>query len=202
MSTTVTSPATNPLRYLHDQIADLEAKGLPFRLRVLEGEQKPEATFDGKQVINLSSNNYLGFTTHKALKRAAIEAVRTYGAGAGAVRTISGTMSIQVQNVALVASREFSDIVRQRLCKAEQIPKWNELTERNQMDFVVAGPPIAFWKNQLRRVEHLGPVSNLPTHSQAACNYIRMRILGQRAQPMLELLIRGIERRRRLRPYD
>ena len=62
----------NPLSYLHEQIADLEAKGLHFRLRVLEGEQKPVAHFDGKQVINLSSNNYLGLTTHKSLRRAAI----------------------------------------------------------------------------------------------------------------------------------
>src|ERR1700680_1415098 len=73
----------NPLSYLHDQLADLEAKGLHFRLRVLEGEQKPVAHFDGKDVINLSSNNYLGLTTHKALRRAAIEAIRTHGVGAG-----------------------------------------------------------------------------------------------------------------------
>lgn len=96
MSTTATTPVKNPLAFLHDQIADLEAKGLHFKLRILEGEQKPEATFDGKQVINLSSNNYLGLTTHKALKRAAIDAVRKFGAGAGAVRTISGTMSIHM----------------------------------------------------------------------------------------------------------
>lgn len=90
------STTHNPLSFLHEQIADLESKGLHFRLRVLEGEQKPEANFDGKQVINLSSNNYLGLTTHKALKKAAIEAVRKFGAGAGAVRTIAGTMSIHM----------------------------------------------------------------------------------------------------------
>jgi glycine C-acetyltransferase len=86
----------NPLSYLHDQLADLEAKGLHFRLRVLEGEQKPLAHFDGKDVINLSSNNYLGLTTHKALRRAAIEAIRTHGVGAGAVRTIAGTMDLHM----------------------------------------------------------------------------------------------------------
>ena len=90
------SATNNPLSFLHEQIADLESKGLHFRLRVLEGEQKPEANFDGKQVINLSSNNYLGLTTNKALKKAAIEAVRKFGAGAGAVRTIAGTMSIHM----------------------------------------------------------------------------------------------------------
>jgi glycine C-acetyltransferase len=86
----------NPLSYLHEQLADLEAKGLHFRLRVLQGEQKPVAHFDGKEVINLSSNNYLGLTTHKALRRAAIEAIRTHGVGAGAVRTIAGTMDLHL----------------------------------------------------------------------------------------------------------
>jgi glycine C-acetyltransferase len=88
--------AANPLSYLHDQLAELDAKGLHFRLRVLQGEQKPVACFDGKDVINLSSNNYLGLTTHKALRRAAIEAVRTHGVGAGAVRTIAGTMDLHM----------------------------------------------------------------------------------------------------------
>jgi glycine C-acetyltransferase len=86
----------NPLSYLREQLAELEAKGLHFRLRVLEGEQKPVAHFDGKDVINLSSNNYLGLTTHKALRRAAIEAIRTHGVGAGAVRTIAGTMDLHM----------------------------------------------------------------------------------------------------------
>src|ERR1700736_5285569 len=86
----------NPLSHLHDQLAELDSKGLHFRLRVLEGEQKPVAHFDGKDVINLSSNNYLGLTTHKALRRAAIEAIRTHGVGAGAVRTIAGTMDLHM----------------------------------------------------------------------------------------------------------
>ncbi|HEV7967588.1 MAG TPA: glycine C-acetyltransferase [Candidatus Acidoferrales bacterium] len=86
----------NPLSYLQDQLAELDAKGLHFRLRVLDGEQKPAAHFDGKEVINLGSNNYLGLTTHKSLRRAAIEAIRTHGVGAGAVRTIAGTMDVHV----------------------------------------------------------------------------------------------------------
>src|SRR3984957_1434540 len=86
----------NPLSYLHDQLAELEAKGQHFRLRVLDGEQKPIAHFDGKDVINLGSNNYLGLTTQKSLRRAAIEAIRTHGVGAGAVRTIAGTMDLHV----------------------------------------------------------------------------------------------------------
>jgi glycine C-acetyltransferase len=87
----------NPLLYLHDQIEELKAKGLYSKLHVLDGEQKPVATFDGREVINLSSNNYLGLTTHKALKRAAIDAVKKYGAGAGAVRTIAGTMTLHME---------------------------------------------------------------------------------------------------------
>ncbi len=86
----------NPLSFLHEQLAEMEAKGQRFRLRVLEGEQKPVAHFDGKDVINLSSNNYLGLTTHKALRRAAIDAIRTHGVGAGAVRTIAGTMDLHM----------------------------------------------------------------------------------------------------------
>ncbi len=94
---------SNPLSYLHAQLIDLKLKGLHFRLRVLEGEQKPVANFDGKEVINLSSNNYLGLTTHKALRRAAIEAIRTHGVGAGAVRTIAGTMDLHMTLEAQIA---------------------------------------------------------------------------------------------------
>jgi glycine C-acetyltransferase len=86
----------NPLSYLRDELAAIEAQSFPLRLRVLEGEQKPLARFDGKDVINLGSNNYLGLTTHKALRRAAIEAIRTHGVGAGAVRPIAGTMDLHM----------------------------------------------------------------------------------------------------------
>src|SRR5246500_2958964 len=95
---TTGTTATRPqLHYLREALEDLKAKNQYFHLRVLEGEQKPVATFDGKEVINLSSNNYLGLTTHKALRKAEIEAVRTYGAGAGAVRTIAGTMKLHME---------------------------------------------------------------------------------------------------------
>lgn len=85
------------LQYLHDTLEDLKAKCLYFRLRVLEGEQKPVATFDGKEVINLSSNNYLGLTTHRKLRQAARDAIKQYGVGTGAVRSIAGTMQIHMQ---------------------------------------------------------------------------------------------------------
>jgi glycine C-acetyltransferase len=88
---------TNPLSYLTDQINELKAKGTHFNLRVLEDEQAPECTFDGKKVINLASNNYLGLTTHPKLREAALEATRKYGVGSGAVRTIAGTMKIHME---------------------------------------------------------------------------------------------------------
>ncbi|MFZ0857955.1 MAG: aminotransferase class I/II-fold pyridoxal phosphate-dependent enzyme, partial [Candidatus Acidiferrales bacterium] len=84
-------------QYLHDAMEDLKAQHLHFRLRILEGEQKPIATVDGKEVINLSSNNYLGLTTHPKLRRAAIDAIRKYGVGSGAVRSIVGTMKIHME---------------------------------------------------------------------------------------------------------
>ena len=87
---------TNPLSYLSDQLNELKNKGTYFRLRVLEDEQAPECTFDGKHVINLASNNYLGLTTHPKLRAAALEATRQYGVGSGAVRTIAGTMKIHM----------------------------------------------------------------------------------------------------------
>ncbi len=87
----------NPLQYVTDELKELHAKGVAPRLRVLEGEQKPVCIFDGREVINLASNNYLGLTTHKALRKAALDAVKRYGAGAGAVRTIAGTMKLHME---------------------------------------------------------------------------------------------------------
>jgi len=87
----------NPLAYLHDQIEQWKSEGTYQRLRVLESESAAESRFDGKEVINLASNNYLGLTTHPRLREAALEAVRKYGVGSGAVRTISGTMTLHMQ---------------------------------------------------------------------------------------------------------
>src|ERR671937_286011 len=94
----VTQISSRPqLSYLAEQLNDLKKKGTHFRLRVLEDEQAPVCTFDGKKVINLASNNYLGLTTHSKLRQAAIEATRKYGVGSGAVRTIAGTMKIHME---------------------------------------------------------------------------------------------------------
>jgi glycine C-acetyltransferase len=88
---------SNPLQYLHDQLQQWRAEGTYQRLRILESESAAESRFDGKQVINLASNNYLGLTTHPKLREAATRAVRDFGVGSGAVRTISGTMSLHMQ---------------------------------------------------------------------------------------------------------
>src|SRR5271169_3154896 len=92
-----TATRINPLSFLTDQLDELKAKGTHFKLRVLDDEQAPVCTFDGKRVINLASNNYLGFTTHPKLREAALAATRKYGVGSGAVRTIAGTMKIHME---------------------------------------------------------------------------------------------------------
>jgi glycine C-acetyltransferase len=87
----------DPLAYLSTELDSLKQQGLYRRLRVLEGEQKSDATFDGRQVVNLSSNNYLGLTTHPRLRERALDAIRTFGVGSGSVRTIAGTMDIHLE---------------------------------------------------------------------------------------------------------
>src|ERR1700726_129355 len=92
-----TASKPSPLHYISEHLQDLRNKGIAPKLRVLEGEQKPVAIFDGKEIINLASNNYLGLTTHKALRKASLEATRNFGVGAGAVRTIAGTMKLHME---------------------------------------------------------------------------------------------------------
>lgn len=88
---------TDPLSFLSDELNALKQKGTYFRLRVLEDEQDAVCHFDGKKVINLASNNYLGLTTHPKLREAALAATKKYGVGSGAVRTIAGTMKIHME---------------------------------------------------------------------------------------------------------
>ncbi len=85
------------LRHLTAQLDELKQKGTYFKLRVLDDEQGPICTYDGKRVINLASNNYLGLAAHPKLVEAAIEATRKFGVGSGAVRTIAGTMRIHME---------------------------------------------------------------------------------------------------------
>jgi glycine C-acetyltransferase len=87
---------SDPLAYLGAQLDSWRKAGTYQRLRVLESASAAESRFDGREVINLASNNYLGLTTHPKLIEAAINAARKYGAGSGAVRTISGTMRLHL----------------------------------------------------------------------------------------------------------
>src|SRR3981081_4113656 len=87
----------DPLQFLSIELDALKEQGLYRELRVLEGEQKPKTTFDHRQVVNLSSNNYLGLTTHPLLRERALEATRTLGVGSGSVRSIAGTMAIHME---------------------------------------------------------------------------------------------------------
>ncbi|MGI8771546.1 MAG: glycine C-acetyltransferase [Acidobacteriaceae bacterium] len=85
------------LQFLTDALDELRQKGTYFRLRVLDDMQAPVCTYDGKQVINLASNNYLGLCEDPRLREAAIAATKQYGVGSGAVRTIAGTMRIHME---------------------------------------------------------------------------------------------------------
>jgi glycine C-acetyltransferase len=88
---------TDPLAYLGDELEALKQQNLHRQLRILEGEQRAHTTFDHRSVVNLSSNNYLGLTTHPRLRAAAGAALEKYGVGSGSVRTIAGTMELHVE---------------------------------------------------------------------------------------------------------
>ncbi len=87
----------NALSYLGEQIEAWKQAGTYQRLREMQSACRPVSTFDGREVINLASNNYLGLTDHPKLIEAAVEATKRYGVGTGAVRTIAGTMNLNMQ---------------------------------------------------------------------------------------------------------
>jgi glycine C-acetyltransferase len=88
---------SDPLSYLSAELDSLKQQGLYRHLRVLDDEQKPSTTVDHRHVVNLSSNNYLGLTTHPRLRERALEAIERLGVGTGSVRTIAGTMDIHME---------------------------------------------------------------------------------------------------------
>ncbi|PYT29101.1 MAG: 8-amino-7-oxononanoate synthase [Acidobacteria bacterium] len=88
---------SDPLAYLSGQLEAWRKAGTYQRLRILESASAAESRFDGRDVINLASNNYLGLTTHPKLMEAALAATRKFGVGSGAVRTISGTMTLHME---------------------------------------------------------------------------------------------------------
>ncbi len=89
-----TTPTRDPLAHIGDELADLKAKHLYRPLRVMSAAQGPVTIVDGREVISLSSNDYLGLTHHPRLRDAALAAVAEFGVGSGAVRTIAGTMTL------------------------------------------------------------------------------------------------------------
>jgi glycine C-acetyltransferase len=97
-------PHANPLAFLDDELAALRAQGLYRWPRRLTGEQAPVCVYDGRRVINLCSNNYLGLANDPRLKAAARAAIDEYGVGSGAVRTIAGNLAIHEQLEARLAA--------------------------------------------------------------------------------------------------
>ena len=94
----MTEVASRPqLAHLTAVLDELRAKGTHFKLRVLDDQQAPVCHYDGREVINLASNNYLGLANHPKLIEAAMDATRKFGVGSGAVRTIAGTMRIHME---------------------------------------------------------------------------------------------------------
>ncbi len=101
----------DPLAYLDEELAALREQHLYRPLRVMSSAQGPIVTLDGRQVISLSSNDYLGLSHHPRMKRAAIEAVERFGAGSGAVRTIAGTMTLHEALEAELAAFKHTEAV-------------------------------------------------------------------------------------------
>jgi glycine C-acetyltransferase len=92
-----TSSSRPQLAHLTAQLDALRMGGTYFKLRVLDDAQAPVCHYDGREVINLASNNYLGLCDHPKLREAATAAIVKYGVGSGAVRTIAGTMRIHIE---------------------------------------------------------------------------------------------------------
>jgi glycine C-acetyltransferase len=100
MTETATRLQTNArpqLAYLTAVLDELKVKGTHFKLRVLDDQQAPVCHYDGREVINLASNNYLGLANHPKLIEASLKATKELGVGSGAVRTIAGTMRIHME---------------------------------------------------------------------------------------------------------
>ena len=94
---TASTDRSDPLSHLGSEVEQLREQGLYRALREMSTEQGPVCVVDGREVVSLSSNDYLGLTHHPRLRAAADRAVREFGVGSGAVRTIAGTMSLHEQ---------------------------------------------------------------------------------------------------------
>jgi glycine C-acetyltransferase len=98
----------DPLAFLGDELAALRERHLYRPLRIMSSAQGPVVSVDDRRVISLSSNDYLGLTHHPRLRQAALDAVKAFGAGSGAVRTIAGTMALHEELEADLA--RFKDV--------------------------------------------------------------------------------------------
>ena len=87
----------DPTSFLGEEYRALVQSDLDWKIRTLQGPSTPWCHIDGKKVLMLCSNNYLGLTNHPALKKAAVDAVTTHGAGSGSVRAIAGNMDLHIQ---------------------------------------------------------------------------------------------------------
>ena len=106
-----TTRRPDPLAFLDDELGALRERHLYRPLRVMSSAQGPIASVDDRRVISLSSNDYLGLTHHPRLRQAALDAVREFGAGSGAVRTIAGTMTLHEQLEAELAEFKHTEAV-------------------------------------------------------------------------------------------
>jgi glycine C-acetyltransferase len=101
----------DPLGFLGTELDSLRQQGLYRSLRILEGRQEATSCFDGRKVVNLSSNNYLGLTTHPELSKRATKAIEDFGVGSGSVRSIAGTMAIHMELERRLAAFKKTDAV-------------------------------------------------------------------------------------------
>ncbi len=96
------------LSWMRDRHQELKSQGLDWSPPTVEGASEPKCVIDGREMIMLSSNNYLNLTTHPRVVEAAIEATRRYGAGSGSVRAIAGTMDLHLEAERVCA--EFKEV--------------------------------------------------------------------------------------------
>ncbi len=99
----------NSMDFIEEELKEIKGKGLYRSLRLIEGEQGPEVSLEGKRVVMLCSNNYLGLANHPRLKEAAIEAVKKYGIGSGASRLISGNMELHEELERKIAGFKYTE---------------------------------------------------------------------------------------------
>ena len=110
------------LKFLEDQLDELKQQGVYRKLPIVETPNDAEIILNGRKVINLSSNNYLGFANHPRLKAAAIKAIEDYGVGAGAVKTIVGNMSAAAAGMTSGSVRNLGGAVTGAVGVAGKVP--------------------------------------------------------------------------------